>query len=45
MNTKSKYINAVKNNKNKKLASKKKIILAEKLMIDSPKLLQKKNKI
>lgn len=44
MNTKSKYINAVKNNKNKKLASKKKIILAEKLMIDSPKLLQKKIK-
>jgi len=44
MNTKSKYINTVRNEKNRKVASKKKIILAENLIIDSPKLLQKKIK-
>jgi hypothetical protein len=44
MNTKSKYINTVRNKNIRKLASKKKIILAENLIIDSPKLLQKKIK-
>jgi len=44
MNTKSKYINTVRNKKINKKVAKKKIILAEKIIIDSPKLLQKKIK-
>jgi len=44
MNTKSKYINTVRNKRKNKSNEKKKIILAEKIIIDSPKLLQKKIK-